>query len=99
MRDWLIVRLIDTATGVALLSGILHPTTVVNTVTNLASLGQDKRQSRIRNQENLRRKKLHTASLKERRSESRFGVKKRCKLIRERDCEKALEDFQSLQSE
>ena len=56
MRDWLIVRLIDTATGVALLSGILHPTTVVNTVTNLASLGQDKRQSRIRNQENLRRK-------------------------------------------
>ena len=35
LRDWLIVRLIDTATGVALLSGILHPTTVVNTVTHV----------------------------------------------------------------
>ena len=31
----MIVRLIDTATGVALLSGILHPTTVVNTVTHV----------------------------------------------------------------
>ena len=35
LRDWLIVRLIDTATGVALLSGILHPTTVGNTVTHV----------------------------------------------------------------